>query len=146
MAAFLLDHLIYSVKCLLRYRVCAAPWRALPVPLDLYPWFPGCWACFRCNSMCTARKLFMLWDYLLTLMHEEIIPKKPLKNTVHAARNSGNSLGWRETFQSGQKYGSLSKDLCHPGVIVWCSFPQDSHTWNSSRLAYHQVIRILLLE
>lgn len=27
----------------------------------------------------------------------------------------------RVTFQTGQKYGSLSKDLCHPKAIVWCS-------------------------
>lgn len=29
--------------------------------------------------------------------------------------------GRRETFQPGRKYGSLSKDLCHPEAIVCCS-------------------------
>jgi len=26
----------------------------------------------------------------------------------------------RETFQTGQKYGSRSKDLCQPKAVVWC--------------------------
>lgn len=39
-----------------------------------------------------AGKLVMLWNYFLTLMHEEIISQK-LKNTVHALRNSVNWLG-----------------------------------------------------
>lgn len=62
----------------------------------------------------------MLWNYLLTLMREEIIPKIPEKYGA-CCKKFREPAGIRETFQSGQKYGSLSKDLCHPEVIVWCS-------------------------
>lgn len=53
-------------------------------------------------------------------MREEIIPKIPEKYGA-CCKKFGEPAGIRETFQSGQKYGSLSKDLCHPEAIVWCS-------------------------
>lgn len=62
----------------------------------------------------------MLWNYFLTLMHEEIIPQN-LKNTRACCKKFSELTRIRVTFQTGQKYGSLSKDLCHPKAIVWCS-------------------------
>lgn len=62
----------------------------------------------------------MLWNYLLTLMHEEIIPETPEKYS--ACCKKFRELTWiRKTFQTNQKYGNLPKDLCHPGAIEWCS-------------------------
>lgn len=112
MAAFLLDHLIYSVNCLLRHCVCIVPWRALPVPLDLYPWFPGCWACCHYNSMSClhpsgrgARHGNCLccgitsWHWCM----RELFQKTPEKYSV-CCKKFRELTGIRETFQPGQKY------------------------------------------
>lgn len=89
-------------------------WMLSSFPLKFSVLPPSLW------SGCTARELFMLWNYLLTLMHEEIIPKPPEKYSA-CCKKFRELTGIRETFQTGQKHGSISKDLCHPGAIVWCS-------------------------